>query len=309
MSVRMERILTYEDQARVLITLVPLIDNSWRYLKEMRRRGWVATLPRIDFEESFGDDEEVRLHRSIVVEGKKFRICTPNLRYHISGRPYESSFLVVLSNERKTTLAAKYGIDIPDWEKSIDPCLRRLEKLRAEGRDEFERRRLLVEEQEQIYRAEEIVTHSVRPAGQIERLNEFYISSIGVSAKALGFHYDEARSRSNRPVYSRPLTEAWSLCISAEPLAWYSPKSEGEIRILLSLQHYPWNKPIRSVEPNRFLLIEYSEFVHYFEFCHRRFRTLDELNVLILARMDLLSLLLEGLEDALRSGLVALGVD
>ena len=162
-----------------------------------------------------------------------------------------------------------------------------------------------VKVEQQASRQVESKTHSTAlskslPGGhsQLERL---YSAVVEEKTKPLGFFFDQERSTEFRPVYAKPIADAWRLCITPEPLAWYPGSGEGDVLLLLSLQNYAVTDYLRSTKFDLFLLIEYSEFIYHFDLVYRSFQTLEDLETVILARLKLLTFVLEKIEPILVS--------
>src|SRR5262245_16076119 len=71
MSRRKASSLDTEAQRVVLAELLPLAECMWWFLDSMRDAGWSTLLPRIAFEESFGQGDELVEYRRVAIERAK----------------------------------------------------------------------------------------------------------------------------------------------------------------------------------------------------------------------------------------------
>jgi hypothetical protein len=128
-------------QKVVVTDLAPLADRSWALVDAMRHAGWEAVLPRIGFEESFGQEEEVQEYRRFVIEVAKVWLASPNFHFRLpEWGPYISPYLEELRTRRDEENCKHFNpSDIPIWAKELATCLRRMELLRYAQRSEFER--------------------------------------------------------------------------------------------------------------------------------------------------------------------------
>lgn len=296
--------LTYDLQQSALSALLPLVEGSWQLLDAMVKKGWSRVLPRLRFDESFGTGDEISEHRQIVIEEQKFRVATPNIRYHVGGAPFVSPFLRELQLGRSQQLGHSFDAQTePRWKRYPDICARRKERLAYEHPAEFNARFRGVEAKEQECIEAEVSSlrdHCAYPFhGEEASPDRCYLELLTRYATPLGFQFDQLRSGESGAVFSKLLFDKWRLCLSPEPLVWYAGRSEGEIRLVLSVQAGPLRHPLRAGPFTDFLVVEYAEFIRYFEFLHRRFRTVDELEANVAASLALLELVLNPIEASL----------
>ena len=296
--------LDYKTQADLLTYLLPIVERSWSLLDAMRSAGWDIVMPRLQFEESFGNAEEISEHRHIILEQLKFGFATPNIRFHIGGPPYVSPYLEELRQQRDAKRGREFDpATDPRWKKESSPCLARMERLRSENRAEFTKQMSFVETAEEESRIREIATHATGMTApflkEIGRPERCYAAALEAYSKPLGFELDRRRSHGATAVYSKPLLDGWHLCLSADRLAWYPGRRDGEAGTVLSLQNAVSRASLKSGPFDRFLMIEYTELIRHFEFLTRRFRSLEELEILVASRMHLLGLVTGEIETNL----------
>jgi hypothetical protein len=297
--------LDIEAQKKVLAELLPLADRCWDYVDAMQQAGWDTVLPRLNFEASFGEGEVLLEYRRYVPELAKARIANPNIRFRLpEGMPFDSEFLKTLRDRRDDEFKGRFEPnEMPIWARKLAICLRRMELLRYSQRSEFERRFSVAEEEEQRRRIHEVARHATGASSpfsnELERPARFYRTVMEREFASFGFDHDATRSIGEYVVLSKPLVAGWDLCLTPEPLAWYPGRKDGEVRIVLSLQAARHRRPMRRAKWEQVLAIEYVELVPYFDFCYRRFASLDELETLIMARAFLLSLTIKEIEPRL----------
>src|SRR5262249_32107529 len=150
-----------------------------------------------------------------------------------------------------------------------------------------------IEKEEQRRRVHEVAGHSTGASSafrnELERPARFYRTVAECEFASFGFSYDNRRSIGEYVVLSKPLVVGWDLCLTPEPLAWYPGRKDGKLSIVLSLHAGGHRRPMRRAKWDQVLVIEYGELVPYFDFCYKRFTSLDELETLIIARAFLLS--------------------
>jgi hypothetical protein len=301
--------LDIEAQKKVLAELLPLADRCWDFVNAMQKAQWDAVLPLLNFEASFGEAEILDEYRQYRVESAKASIANPNIRFRLpEGPPYDSEFLKQLRMRRDEEIGARFKTSrVPIWAKKLTVCLRRMELLRYAQRSEFERGFAAVKEEEQQRRLREVARQasglSAAFSNEIDRQGKFYQAVVEREFGPLGSSFNGARSNSDYVVFSKPLVTRWELCLSPEPLAWYPGRKEGEARIVLTLQAERHRRPVRQAKWDQVVAIEYVELVPYFDFCYKRFTSLDELEIIIMARAFLLSLAIKEVESGLLVGL------
>lgn len=300
-------------QKMVLIELTPLAERSWDLVDDLQRGGWCSVIPRIRLEESFGREGEVPEYRNTIVELAKVSLASPNIRFRLPEcGPYTSQFLDNLHRRWIDENTRCFGSDrVPIWAREAVPCLRAMEFFRYAQPADFERRLRDVVEDERSCRVREIGAHisstSIGFRDELERPISFYRAVATREAGVMGFIFDQRRSDERYITLTRPLNEAWDLCLAPEPLAWYPGKREGDVRMLLSLQaanHH--RRPIRKSRWNQVMVIEYADLVRHFDLRYLAFRSLEELEVIVKARMFLLSLTIDEIESRLLVGLAKL---
>lgn len=302
--------LNTDSQRRVLAELLALGERHWEFVATLQQAGWDVVIPRLDFEASFGDSEEERSEfRRYVVESTKIALANPNIRFHLpEGEPYSTEYMDELRRRRdeqfKTSLAPG---ERPLWMIELNPCLRRMGQLRYAGPVAFSRRLESVRDEEKQRRVREIALHasglSREFSGEIARLARFYQAVMERESSPLGFSSDAQRSTSDRPVMSKELVEGWDLCLSPEPLAWFPGRKDGQAVAILSLQAKRHRKPVARAKWDQVLIVEHTRLVRHFDDLYKNFASLDELEVILMARMYFLSLVIKDIEAGLLMGL------
>jgi hypothetical protein len=297
--------LDIDAQKEVLAELLPLADRCWDYVDTMQKAGWDVVQPRLNFEASFGERETLSEYRRYRIESAKAHIANPNIRFRLpEGKPYDSEFLIELRAHRDEEITARFKpSDVPIWAKKLTVCLRRMELFRYSRRKEFQRQFGAVAEEEERRRIQEVARYASGISsvfnGELDRPAKFFRAVLEREFGPIDFIFDDARSNSDYVVFSKPFASGWKLCLTPEPLAWYPGRKEGEARIVLTLQAEHHHQPIRRAKWDQVLAIEYVELVPYFDFCYKRFSSLDELEIIIMARAFLLSLTTEEIEARL----------
>jgi hypothetical protein len=248
-------------------------------------------------------------YRQYVCELAKVRIANPNIRFRLpEGKPYNSVFLNELRNRRDQEFKGRFEPhEMPIWARELAICLRRMELLRYSQRSEFERQFSAIEEEEQRRRVHEVARHSTGASSafrsELERPARFYRAVAEREFASFGFSYDIRRSIGEYVVLSKPLAVGWDLCLTPEPLDWYPGRKDGKVSVVLSLQSARHHRPMRRAKWEQILVIEYVELVPYFDFCYKRFASLDELETIVIARAFLLSLAINEIGPRLLAGL------
>lgn len=295
-------------QKVVLAELAPLADRAWALFNMMRNAGWDVFVPRTEFEQSFGDESDIEEYRRVAVELAKIRLLGPFP--NLLGVPYISPLLEALRKRWAEENMKRFGtsntLEIPVWAREVATCLRRMELLRYAQKGEFQLRFHEVELEEERLRTHEIARHATglsgKCAGELERPARFYKAVVERETGRMGFAFDSGRSSQNYLVFSKTLIPGWDLCAASEPLEWFPGKKEGRAPLLLSVQSSSNKRPIKKAAWSRFMVIDYAVVIKHFYVCYLRFRSLDELEIIIMAQTYLLSLVIEEIEDRLREG-------
>ncbi|NPU68287.1 hypothetical protein HL667_25025 [Bradyrhizobium sp. 83012] len=302
--------LDTNSQRRVLVELLALGERHWEFVATLQQAGWDVVDPRLDFEVSFAESEEERSEfRRYVVESTKISLANPNIRFRLpEGEPHSTEYMDHLRRRRdeqfKSSLAPGQR---PLWMNELDPCLRRMEQLRYADRAVFSRRFESVQAEEKQRRVHETARHasgmSREFSGELDRPARFYRAVMERETRPLGFTSDAGRSTSDRAVLSKELIDGWDLCLSPEPLAWFPGRNDGQAVTILSLQDQHHRKPVERAKWDQVLIVEHTKLVRHFDHLYTRFASLDELEVILMARMYLLSLVIKDIEAGLLVGL------
>ena len=301
--------LTVEHQIDLLRKLLPLVDRMWEFLDLMCARSWDVVVPRMDFEASFCREDEVELFRTKQIEVAKVIFSRPNGYFRAVEAGYRSKLIDHLCGERDQQLGRSFDPAIdPLWRSATTQFDRRRKLLQAEHRSEYNTRFQEVRNDEERRRLREVAFHAsgivksfLKPA---DHISEIFVEAMRRYAEPLGFTSDESRSIVSRPVFSKRLAANFDLCLTPEPLLWYPGRLDGEALVLLSLQGPGKHGPFKEAKRyDRFLVIGFGELIPNFDLLYRRFATLDELEVVVKARLDLISILLTDIEVGLRTGL------
>ncbi|MGJ4993507.1 hypothetical protein ACQR0Z_03755 [Bradyrhizobium sp. HKCCYLS3077] len=301
--------LDIDAQRRVLAELFALAERHWEFVSILEQAGWDVVKPRLDFEASFAEsDEEQSEFRRYVVEHAKISLGNPNIRFRLpEGEPCSTAYMDDLRRRHEEQFGSHRAPGRPLWMKQLDPCLRRMERLRYEDRAVYDRRFACVEAEEKQRRVRETARHASGLAkqfgGELDQPARFYQAVMERESKPLGFSADAERSARDRPVLSKELIDGWDLCLSPEPLAWFPGRQDGKAETILSLQARRHRRPAAHAKWDQSLIIEFTKLIRHFDLLYRSFASLDELEVILMARMHLLSLVIKDIEAALRRGL------
>ena len=295
--------------------LVPLVDKSYEKYDALCAHGFRAFTAYTDYIESFGNPEEIALHRRIVIEGAKTNIASPSPFIPNVGESkyrYESALLNELrralwlrkgvSSEHE--LIAKYPNDY--WKWSGDPCQER--KLLAEWKERCqptegflriqEAKRNFIEDEAEQKRSGDSKLFHFSHEGRIA----FYNYCFEKYSADLGFHFDEKRSKAHYPIYIKPVAPGWSLAFYVESwkeLIYLPLKGELQIRLILLADTAGGN--IDRLSQGKLMEIHYHQIVYGFSESYWYFFSLDEMEVIIMAYLYLYEICSSDIEIAITS--------
>lgn len=220
-----QRQLEFDRQAAILSRLVPIGDEIESLSKKLIEGGFTSFCPYRDFQASFCECGDIPEHERYLREEAKLWLGSPNgLPGHYAGleQGYTSAIITEMRRNRDLRNGCSYAELKGDevWKREIDPCLRELARLEAEGSSIPTTRRRALRTEGNRLKSEEILRHALEvdsnpehsPCEYAERFSDYLDQSFA----PLGFHRDEFRSSPFFPVLSKPLTRSWDLCWSAE---------------------------------------------------------------------------------------------
>jgi hypothetical protein len=304
-------LLSAELQKKIFWELLPLGQRCWELAGLLEQAGWNCFRPRVDFEMSFADgEEELQQYRRYQAEYVKMYFAISNFRFALTIMPpYDSDYLQQLRQERDAEVRPLIGPGkLPVWANELAKSLRKWARFRDSNRADFDREVKKVEADQQERRVYEIARHatglSSNFGGEVERPAGFYRAVLERESRAMGFAFDQRRSVGNYIVVSKSLTPLWDLCLTPETLEWYPGRKDGWLRSVLSLQPAGHRRrPLKSARPGEVLAFDYHLFVPHFWGPYNKFATLDELEVIVMANMYLLSLVIKDIEGVLLANL------
>jgi hypothetical protein len=303
-------------QRKLLLELLPIAERCWEWTKALRQAGWSTMQPRIDLELSFADgEEETSQYKRTEIEVAKLWLANPNRRFYLApGRPFVSIYLKDLQTRREEEIKT-YGKpeDLPLWMREGAGVFRKLGSLRHSQPAEFDRRFKAAEDERAERRVREIARFASGMSQDFDLKNgpaAFYRAVLERESKPMHFAFDPERSAGDYIVFSRPLIEGWDLCLTPEPLIWYPALQEGPAEVCLSVQAagHRRRRPMKGeFKWERIVILEYSPLVPHFALSYRRYKTLDELEIVIMAQMFLMSLVIDDIHAALAAGFPKIG--
>jgi len=303
------RTLQYSEQANILRPMASLAESSWSYLEALSQQNWTSCIPHLRLYKAFCEGEaEYEEWQRATIERLKIQIATPNFRYQLGGMVYSSSYLSGLAKRRDRILGRPFDINSdPIWLMEVDSCSQRMARLQVENRNVFDELMNQANREQQLQRDLEVALHgvtlpNVKP-DNYESILHGYREISDACLRPLGFSCDDRRSDRMTVVYSKPLLEEWSLCMSAEPLRWNQGVGYGNALTLMSLRSGLKRGPIRTTGFDKTLLLEFSQLIYRFDLAYNIFRTLAELEVVVRGRSKLLELVLPEMQDRLKTGL------
>jgi hypothetical protein len=132
-----------------------------------------------------------------------------------------------------------------------------------------------------------------------ERRYCLYTAVMERDAAALGFNYDQSRSRSRYPVFSMPIVDDWYLCwVIEEPRLFFFSPHDGRFEPSLELR----NRRLLRRQPasGELLLIRYRSAVPGYFSGYSEFFNLDQLERAIGAHLYLYSLMAPIIERGIK---------
>ena len=297
--------------------LVSIGDRAAEYTSALQSAGFKAFQPYEDFFISFAaNSDEVDLHHRIHLETVKTRLGKPWPPVYI--RPeyhrqdwYKSRLLeeLKLKRDRKNrtpeeNLSHKYANGESAWRRHIDPCERRLSYLRVNDRYEYEARWARVVEGMKAQVESEIKSSSTGISTQYTFDNggiyEFYTAVMERDASMLGFIRDSHRSSANSLTFSKSISNDWDLCWVFEIGDSLIQEAVGGIfEPHLEILHQKGRRSTVRSKPGEILQIRYDIIVEGFYSAYRKFKNLDDLEIIVKSHLNIYNLIAPILEFTL----------
>jgi hypothetical protein len=296
--------LSFEQANAVCGAFLPLGDALFAIMAKLRAAGFKAWVPYYEFMESLAENAEERsIRQQCIVEVAKNRLGQPwpyRLDAEQRSQVFFSPYIKRLREERdalngvpEKDLSSKYPGEI--WRGAVDPCERRNVYLRVKRKEDYQGRWAAMLDEQRHRLEEEVTVH----ATDLNRAHTFdkdgryalFAAVMVRDAGPLGFHYDNAKSRTNYPVFSKPIGAAWDLCWSIEDGQdfFWSP-FEGLFVPRLTIRSRKLRGSLSRAELGEFLEIRYQHIVPGFGNAYWKFFGLDELETMIKAHLCFYSL-------------------
>ncbi len=304
---------------RLCRRFVPIGDEIFNYMAQLRQAGFSAFDLRKDFTDSFCAPEEVDIHRRHQMEWAKFILGRPwPMRFTEEERAqlYYSPFLrhlrdVVLLQENNGVPFENLGAHFPGgeaaWRAQTDPCERRAVCAEVEDKEAYDSRfnAVLAMQRHQLDR--EVVRHATGLSKDyaMEKLRRyaFYAAVMVRDAAPLGFIHDKRRSRPDNPIFTKAVTPEWELCLTIENrgMFYWAMHHAGYFSSQLELRARALGGSLSKAESGECLFIPYANpclDVAYWEFFD-----LDDLELFIKAHLFLYGLMAPIIETGIRDEL------
>jgi hypothetical protein len=312
--------LTFFQANELCKKLLPIGDAIWMYAEQLRTAGYSAFDAYSEFLESFGDRDEIELHRLCAVELAKLRLGQPwPMKFSPDDRKplYSSSLLKQLQEKRdaqngctRSEIDKKYpGIEAL-WRREIDPCHRNKTRFEISERSQYqlrwnacmERQRLMIEMETQAHSPVRDDQFEFEMEHRFAKSNEV----MGRDSATLGFSYDRKKSREEFPVFSKQLTENWDLCWTLQHTDMFAlTPIEGSFAPNLDLRGANIPGDADKARTGEFLLFRYQHIVPGFGSAYWKFRSLNELERVVKAHLCMYRLMAPILESSVISSNLA----
>jgi len=298
---------------RAFATLPNLASNIEDRLGSINFSAW---RPYCKFLESFGTEEEVRIHRTCVIEEARTRLSTP-YPWHLTdterAQIYQSPFLDGLRVERdrangvpEKDLSKRYDWGGERaWRREIDPCKRKQVYASVNHPDDYGAIwHEMLDEQRRWFESEVVVhatqisrRHTFDNAGRIALFKE----AMAQYAGPLDFILDKRWSRPTCPVFSKKISANWNLAlILDQPHMLTLTPFEGHATLILILVRSDVKKLGKS-QVGDGIAIRYSLVILWFGNAYWQFYCQDELETIVKAYVCLYGMVAPVIEAACAS--------
>ena len=311
-------ILTVEEATEVCRQIRDTAEGLPGYIDALREAGFEAFDPFEEFVESFCDNErELETHRKYRVELGKTQLSDPyplNLTLEELHNRYVSPFIRQLRND---LVELNGGVSLDStldgfpgelWREESSPCERRRVKWMFENQEIYEARWQAVRDDAKAILEGETERHAsglarqftLEPKGRIA----FYKAAMARDAGAYGFVFDKVRSKSGNPVFSKQISDNWSLAIAIKDrdLFFYTP-FEGRLELDLWLVSASSRGSVDNGKQGEGLLLRIFGLLPGFIGAYWQFHSLDEMETIIKFHMQLYGLMAPSLEKGIASAL------
>lgn len=306
--------ISFEVANCICRALLPLGDEAWTLTQQATDRGFRAYTPYNEFVESFGDADDIELHRICIKESIKAKLGRPwpfRLTASQASQVYFSKIISDLRNnlyemhgvKSEREMNAKYPNNIEF--NIVDPCERKkILSARANGVDFELRREAIYNRVGEIVAAEE--KREAKYAINMSSFNErrrlgFLKTLLSEHARPFGFDYSRLQSKSTYLVFSKPVAENWSLCIVLEGANNINRNAlSGLYEPKLMLRHNSIKGDPDRDSLERFLTFDYASVIFGFSSSYWKFHDFEELELHIAAHLFLYGLCHEVIERAVQ---------
>jgi hypothetical protein len=303
---RRRNFLEYDEQLALLAMLLPLPEQSWAYIEKLQTANFDAFWPMLEFEMSFArSDEQLQIYKRVKIELAKVALANPNKRLWArpGGLGYLSPYLMSLRDEFVNGLAKLPAADrLKEPYDAVEIALPRLSQVWRYERPKWFASLREVDIEIEARKMTEAAFHasgiSRKFFSSLERPAEPYAAIVARESAAFEFRADPKRTRGGYPVFSKPVSVGWDLCLSPEEIVWWPGERQGQAQMLLSLQAQGQHKPLRRADVSQVLLLEYGRLVENFYSAYDLFTSLDELELVLKAQFHLLSFVISDIERA-----------
>jgi len=294
---------------------VPIGDAIWTYAASLRSHGYRAFDAYQEFLESFGDADEVDLHRRCAVEVAKIRIGQPwPMRFSADERKhlYSSILLSELQKKRDkengcnvSELEKTFPSSEELWRREVDPCHRNKTRYEVNDRSQYQLRwdACMKRQREMIER--EAKAHerlSNRMGFEMEDRLETFNEVMESEVIPLGFTYDKRKARGEFSVYSKRLSANWDLCWTLQYVEMFAmTPHEGYFSPNLDLRRADIGGDPDKAKAYELLLFRYQHMLPGFGSAYCKFRSLAELRLVISAHIQMYRLMAPTLEQGIAS--------
>lgn len=311
--------LSIQESDAICREFVPIGDQIFRCIDALKSGGFSAFVPSYEFGRSFcRSKEDLEIHNRCLVEKAKNLLGRPwplGVAHSEDFILHESPYIKQLSDARDREngvplreLDARYPGEI--WRHEIDPCERRRAYASIREREPYgERAQSVVEEQKHRFESE--VAHHATGLARNHTFDQqgryaFFTKVMERDAAALGFHHEKSKSSPRCPIFSKPVSEPWDLCLAIEePKIFFWNPFEGSLDPCLELRHRRLRGSIDHARSGEFLGIRYQRTIPGFVTAYRTFFDLDQLETAVRAHLYLYGLMAPIIEGGIKKVLGA----
>lgn len=336
--------LTIEQKCKLLLGMTTLAERWESITQNMIDVGFTSLKPKHESRYALCNADEIDSFREYLIEEIKEHICDPTGRLSplFGNTPgYKSPYLERLRNEREVRLGCSFEEartkGIQEGQSEIHPAL-----IRARGRpsdlrsadDDVIQTAWKNERQLELMRFKNvhiaglplpgihavdefpelvnISRHHEKAALSLKKLHfdvlqKFYVETVTEAFQPLGFEYSPLFSKETYPAFAKQVHQNWYLVLSNEMFSGQDlVDSLDSTQLVLSIRSKRCKGPLNKVNESRHIRLRIEYLVPFISGWYRKFRSYDELNVIIQANATLYGLIANDIERVLRDGLVQL---